>query len=91
MFRKKYAPFFKIPLAYVVGKITKKGDLIEPKLKIENEALYVAIGLAKKGYYNGDPEKVLNAPVSMIKSIEKFEKVEVDYIEQLRELNNGGR
>lgn len=65
--------------------------MIEPKLKIENEALYVAIGLAKKGYYNGDPEKVLNAPVSMIKSIEKFEKVEVDYIEQLRELNNGGR
>lgn len=61
-----------------------------PKLKIEDDALFTAIDLAKKGYYQGNPDLILNAPVSMIKSIEQFEKLETDYIETYRNLNNGG-
>lgn len=91
MFGKEYAPFFERPFAYVVGRIKRTDDFVSPRIKIEDEALYIAIGIAKKGFYGGDPEKVLNAPVSMIQSIERFEAFENDYVDTFKELNNGGR
>lgn len=87
----KYAPFFARPFAYVIGRIVKTDDsVVSPKIKIEDEALYVAINIAKKGYYGGNPDLILKAPVSMIKSIEQVEKLETDYIDTFRNLNNGG-
>lgn len=35
--------------------------------------------LAKIGYYNGDPEKILEAPVNIVISLLNYEAFERDY------------
>lgn len=47
----------------------------------------IAIKLAKLGYYQGDPEQVLNAKVDTIISIMEYEKFVYDYELTYLELN----
>jgi hypothetical protein len=44
-----------------------------------NDALAVAIRLAKAGYAGGDPEKVLEMPVGTVVGIIHYEKFRDDY------------
>lgn len=39
----------------------------------------MAIKLAKIGYYSGDPEQVLGAPVDVVQAILDYEAFETDY------------
>lgn len=41
--------------------------------------MFLAIRLAKAGYYNGDPQAVMAAPVDMVQAIIDYEKFESDY------------
>lgn len=68
----------------------KESSEVLPRTTIEDESLYYAIGIAKKGYYCGNPENVLNAPVSMILSILNYETFENDYKQTYAELNKNG-
>lgn len=44
--------------------------------------------LAKAGYYSGDPEQVLNAPVGMVMAALEYEKFQADYTSAFKMLNN---
>lgn len=46
---------------------------------MDNDCLFVAIRLAKLGYFNGDPMQVLKARVDIVQSILDYESFEVDY------------
>lgn len=51
--------------------------------------MYVAVRLAKMGYYSGDPQKVLDAPVNLVMDIINFEgaqnKIDALIMEQSKE------
>lgn len=49
-----------------------------PKVKVEpeSEAMFIALRLAKKGYYSGNPDNVLKAPIDTVLNIIKFEALE---------------
>lgn len=49
--------------------------------------MLVAVRLAKQGYYDGDPQKVLNAPVDVVEAIISYENFEIDYKEEYLRLN----
>lgn len=54
--------------------------------------MYIAISLAKAGYYSGDPELVLRAPANMVMDIILFEgmqnKVDALIMEVSKEQNS---
>jgi hypothetical protein len=49
--------------------------------------MFLAIRLAKAGYYNGNPDDVLNAPCDMVYSVLKYENEEHKYLECDRSIN----
>ena len=60
-----------------------------PDIQIDDELAFLSIRIAKQGFYGGDPDKVLKAPITTIMNILSFEQYECEYQETLRELNNG--
>ena len=48
----------------------------------------MSVRIAKQGYYGGDPDKVLKAPVDTIMNILSFERYESEYQLALGELND---
>lgn len=49
--------------------------------------MFVAIRLARRGYYGGDPEAVLNAPVDVVQNLIGYENFEVEYEAEYMALN----
>lgn len=47
----------------------------------------MCISLAKKGYFQGDPDRVLEASVSTVMKVLAYEKFESEYKETEIELN----
>jgi hypothetical protein len=60
-----------------------------PTTEIDNPTLFYAVKLAKAGYYGGNPENVLNAPVDMVLSILGYENFEADYQRAFKHINTG--
>lgn len=52
--------------------------------------MLVALRLAKSGYYNGDPDKVLKGKVSHVISLMEYERFIHRYEEAYTELNKKG-
>ena len=59
----------------------------EPDYAVDDEALFLAIRLAKLGYYGGDPDAVLAAPFDKVQNILCYEKFEADYEREYAALN----
>lgn len=51
----------------------------------------IAFNLSKKGYFGGDPERILKAPVDLVIGALKFEDTVSDYENTYMELNKDGR
>ena len=51
--------------------------------------MFVALRIAKAGYYSGDPQKVLEARVDYVLSILEYESFNSDYERVYTELNKG--
>lgn len=66
-----------------VAKISRK----QPTISITNEARFVAMRLAKQGYFGGDPQKILDAPIDIVLDIMHYEAFESDYMQVYDELN----
>jgi hypothetical protein len=49
--------------------------------------MFLAIKLAKEGYFNGDPDQVMNAPVDTVQAILEYEGFLGDYNEEYITLN----
>lgn len=49
--------------------------------------MFVGIRLAKVGYYNGDPLKVIAARVDIVQAILEYETFEADYDKAAAALN----
>lgn len=58
-----------------------------PKTRIDNDALFLALRLAKNGFYNGNPQNILDADVDMILKIKDFEIYDKEYLECFEQLN----
>jgi hypothetical protein len=39
------------------------------------------------GYFNGDPQQILNAPVDIVQSLLDYEKFEQDFDDEFKALN----
>lgn len=50
----------------------------KPRTVINDESLFIAIKLAKIGYYSGNPELILEAPVNMVLAILNYEMFDID-------------
>jgi hypothetical protein len=59
-----------------------------PKVLIEDEALFVAMKLAEAGYYGGDPEKVMQAPVNIVLGIISFRRFQMEWDSVYHALND---
>lgn len=57
---------------------SRQDGIRHPSIKIEpeSEAIFIALRLAKKGYYGGNPDNVLKAPIDTVLSIIQFEALE---------------
>ena len=49
--------------------------------------MYMACRIAKQGYFNGDPIKVLKAPVNIVINIIHFEVKQNEYETYVMEMN----
>lgn len=49
--------------------------------------MFVALRLARAGYFSGDPMQVLNAPVDVVQDAIAFEAFETDYKTEYSLLN----
>lgn len=49
--------------------------------------MFIACRLAKAGFFNGDPEQVLNSPASIVEAAIAYETFESDYAKQYEDLN----
>lgn len=58
-----------------------------PKITIKDEALFIAVRLAKAGYYGGDPDAIMKAPAITVLRVIQYEEFERDYTEAARQLN----
>lgn len=88
MFESKYLPFFQTSPFTVRNRIERAGVWREPEIKIENEAIFICVRVAKLGYYGGNPDKVKKAPVDTVMAILAYEKFELEYKETAEEINN---
>lgn len=49
--------------------------------------MFLAVRLAKEGYFGGDPSRVLKARVDVVQSILEYENFEADYVREEAALN----
>jgi hypothetical protein len=85
----EYLPFYQ-GAGFSVQSVSRAGRR-NPRITINDECLFVALRLAKSGYYNGDPDNVLKAPVSMVQNILHYENFEADLKNAYMELDNESR
>ena len=52
--------------------------------------MFIAMRIARKQYYGGDPERVLQAPTDHVLSLLEFDNFTTEYEEVFLELNKGG-
>lgn len=50
--------------------------------------MFLAIRLAKEGYFNGNPQEVLNAPVDVVQAIIEYGGFASDYESEYVSLND---
>ena len=72
----------------VVG-ITTDPNRKLPKTRIDDEIRFVAIRLAKAGYFGGDPAEVMAAPVDIVEAIVSYEIFEAEFERAYIDLNKG--
>ena len=72
-----------------VEKTIQQAPKRRPKVTIDDEALFIAIRLAKAGYCSGDPKKVLMTRADLVMAMLDYETFEADYESQYIELNKG--
>lgn len=58
----------------------------QPSIIIESEARFMAMRLAKAGYYGGNPEQILKAPVDVVLDMLDYEKFESDLNQAYKDL-----
>lgn len=58
-----------------------------PKTRIEDESLFIAMRLAKAGYYGGNPQAVLQAPVTVVIGMLEYEGFNDEYENAYMALN----
>ena len=61
------------------GGVAEEDRKRTPKFSIDDEPTFIAVRLAKVGYFGGDPLAVLQARVDIVESIIAYEQFEVDY------------
>ena len=58
-----------------------------PRIEITDSVHFLAVKLAKLGYFNGNPKEVLQAPLNIVLDILDYEDFEKDYIDEYDRLN----
>ena len=86
MLEGKFAPFFRGADFKVKSSDTKR-ERRSPKIEVNNEALFVALRLAKAGYFQGNPDNILQAPVDTVLNILHYEAFDNDYFEASRKMS----
>lgn len=61
----------------------------KPRITIENEALFIALRLAKIGFYGGNPERILKAPVDIVLRMLDYEQFEADLSKAYEDIAKG--
>jgi hypothetical protein len=70
----------------VVG--VRSGDIYRtPRIRIDDESTFIALKIAEAGFYGGDPQRVLDAPVDMILNILRFREFQADYDKMFQAMN----
>lgn len=62
-------------------------ELKRPKVEISDNALYHAFQLAEAGYYGGNPESILAAPLDIVLNIIHYRFFNQDIERAYQELN----
>ena len=87
MLRGKPAPFFEESV-FCVQNAFRDNTRRKPVIKVTaDEETRIALILAKSGFYGGDPDKVLDAPINRVMQAYQYEMFLRDYEETARELN----
>jgi hypothetical protein len=95
LFKEKFDAFFKSSDFIVCpirgsGRIEKSEQRKKPRIEIKDYASFVSVKLAKLGYYGGNPDSILNAPIDIVVNILHYEQYEQDYEGAYIELNAEG-
>ena len=76
-------PPFSRELPFRVAKGIDKGSKgtndKSPEYAVDDEITFLAIRLAKSGYFGGDPLAVMNGRVDIVEDVLAYEKFELDY------------
>lgn len=85
----KYRPFSREPIFAVVRAGRHEEEIRRtPRVRIDDECMFLAIRLAKEGYFNGNPQEVLNAPVDVVQAIIEYGGFASDYESEYVSLND---
>jgi hypothetical protein len=84
----KHNAFFK-RAGFKVKQPRRPDTKPKPKIEIDDETQFYAVKLAKLGYYKGDPDAVLAAPITTVLSILDYEVFENDLVAAYSELEGG--
>lgn len=92
MWTGKPLPFFRKRPFEVKDLSVSGAGKRKPKIGIDEglEAEFIALKLAKEGYYHGDPDKVLTAPVTTVLNILHYEGFVTDYERAYTAINSPG-
>ena len=89
MRRGEFNPFFQEPCFSVQNSISHDRH-IKPRIKITaSEELIIALTLAKEGYFNGNPNIILNSPADLVLQTYQYEMFRRVYEDTYTELNKG--
>jgi hypothetical protein len=83
------APFLEAS-PFIVRNLIEGDAVRQPKIEIRKKELYHAFKLAEKGFYGGDPEKILSAPVNIVLDLIRYEGFTHDVQRFYKGLNNEG-
>jgi hypothetical protein len=92
VFKGEFAPFFQ-GSAFTVKSVYghfNEGNQERPEIDIDNVPMFYAIKLAKAGFYGGNPQAVLRAPVNIVMNIINYEAFEGDYEAEYRAIVQRG-
>ena len=81
----KLAPFFQEPCFRVINPIRNNWKL--PTIRTTDRLTYVALQIAKSGFFSGNPELVLNSPVDIVLKTYHYINFIQDYEDTSIELN----
>ena len=92
MLRGKFAPFFQEPVFSVQNPVRGDNSGRRPAIRITaDEETKISLILAKSGFYGGDPDKVLDAPIDKVLQAYQYEMFLREYETTARELNKEGK